>query len=361
MEYLREIEKSVRKLEYVDWIAEHLEDYEFQGDVAAEVREAFVKAAASPNIYYTDCKNACKNMAILLDNNPYNEFLDIMRWDNCIYASDMDGLFIPCSIGEADREEIIFVPVGFVKQAGVRPEKIAELVTKACEVGKEELKKLLSNGIASKLKDCRSHMDYMSALQEKEAGTGKNRLKCYESRYNWESVFYVLLWPIWLLFVNHIEWFTKNEKVLLLFPATQFKNTTDDLTASVCFNMLFSIVALAYLLYCTYVLFLKGVFISHFKKTQAFSAELEESYEYLNELYRLLADEKNALNIGDFRNPENHFDRLNLIVEKARNRIVFLKKFPPNRCIGFLRIKLSPMLFDAMAVTLILIRNFAAM
>ncbi|MBP3297007.1 MAG: hypothetical protein J6M27_10540, partial [Lachnospiraceae bacterium] len=106
---------------------------------------------------------------------------------------------------------------------------------------------------------------------------------------------------------------------------------------------------------------LKGVFISHFKKTQAFSAELEESYEYLNELYRLLADEKNALNIGDFRNPENHFDRLNLIVEKARNRIVFLKKFPPNRCIGFLRIKLSPMLFDAMAVTLILIRNFAAM
>ena len=185
--------EKLEELLHIDWIVEHLRDYEFYGGTDA-IRRDLEERISMKNVYYSILLDDVRQMAGAFDNNPFNYRTDLLDLPSgCVRSAVPDNYFIEWAEGN----EIYVVPVGFLREhaEGTDVQRLTEKVQRLTGRGRAACRSVCS-GISSITRDAVNAIaeyavSFRAALPSLRRALFLSRLLLVGAWYFLISVFFV--------------------------------------------------------------------------------------------------------------------------------------------------------------------------
>lgn len=301
---------DLTELDYIGWIADHIDEYEFHGDTV-QIKEKLLDYITKRNTYYSDCKSVYYEFCKKFDNNPYNYRTELLRESEDYIATNLaENYMVPHSEDGLEYQ----ITVGYMRQSN-RPVK-AEVWNNVLLEGRAKCQALIDivDSVNSQAK---------AVIAPFESGMCKAAAP-YKKQLLPEAILLLIGWLIMGYSLRNAEW------IQLLLRYIKL-----DIPMKYIFRSLVVLVPNKLMVLCSAALFivmlmLIGDVFTLFKKI-AVQKKMQRVADYSKALDKRnvgLQATKKALSqpIEDEIKKENHVSEIIELVELTKKRFVF--KFP---------------------------------
>ena len=181
--------EKMEELLHIEWIVEHIRDYEFYGKTEA-IRRDLTERISMKNVYYSILLEDVRQMEEAFDNNPFNYRTDLIDLPgDCVRSAVPDNYFVHWTEGN----ETYIVPVGFLREHA-EAEDMSRLTGK--------VQQLAAKGRSA----CRSICSSISSITREAVNEIAEYAVSYRARISGltRSVFMarILLAAVWYFFLS---------------------------------------------------------------------------------------------------------------------------------------------------------------
>ena len=316
--------EAIQNLEYIEWMVNHLDFYEFRGVVAEQLKNDFIKYASSPNVYYTSCIEITRDFYEMTDDNPFNSVLGILAWENYIRVKSQDAFMIPFRFQIEDRQEVFYIPTGFAMQY----ESVTTnyLMQNKKKMGKQKLEETLKEVISS-LGACKNSMYYIPFFRSKkkigeDKDCGKTRYQQGKSMLRWEKILSMICILLWVFVARVHVWYRGG--AFFLFPSGVFRYTTKTYSILGAGLTLLMILLFFFFLTALFLVSLKAIYLKNIKAIDDYYSVIEVDYQKVDSLLRRLTSNEDLLSKKLFSEPEYHYDDILKAIDDSKLRFAFI-------------------------------------